>query len=536
MKQIKPGTKTVLIDNFGGRLTRFNFGNINSGLAKYTTTFGNEAFSAPGTLTWGEQPVQIDPSGSVITDLILVGRERVESGVTYVYLIGHTGRVYKVQVNNPSAYNPSYDNPVLLATLSINSPTFTRGASLEFYGSTERMFIGHDKGATRLDFDGTNESFVGSVGSWTQNVPRPATQFVGKLYFGNGANIAEVDSSLTVTSYTKLSPGFPTNTQVRDLDLSTDGNYLQSVVSRLALPDITAGTQDASTIANMESFIFWWNGTDAGYTSSQKFPSFSLNSNITFGDSQYTFGYDLAGAVMYAPTRKILSLLLNQAPLPNAIGNNGGFVAWQTPEFVNGFMQGSLFLYGWLDFEVTTGWWRQLRYAATGTETDVMVVPFSMIVSNLLLGSVTNGYAGGAVSTGKIYFSTLETSAAPTKKYKLYKFNPVPTGFGTPQLGVYETQTQMFPRKIRVSEVRVYTSPIVSGNGVKIDLIGADGNVIANTSKTFTAGSNATIGDDRCWYNPQMAPAQAIGVRITNTGTVNMSIYKVELDYLEAGE
>jgi len=247
---------TKIINNFGGRLTRYTDGDMNSGFAKYTTTFGNDPFSDPGNLTWMETATQIDAAGSVITDLIVAGKERVESGISYVYAVGHTGRVYKIQVNDPTTYNPNYDNPVLLTTITSNSPTFTRGGSLDFFGSTERIYIGHDKGVTRVDFDGTNETFVGALGSWTQTVPRPFAQFIGKLYVGNGNNIAEIDSTATVTTYSKLTPGFPTNTQTRDLDTSPDGIYLQVVVTRLVLPDITATTQDTTFLSNSESYIF----------------------------------------------------------------------------------------------------------------------------------------------------------------------------------------------------------------------------------------------------------------------------------------
>ena len=82
--------KTLVIDNFQGRLTRYSDGDINSGLAKYATTFGNDPFSSPGNLTWFEAPTRIDSSETVITDLIMASKPRLESGITYVYAIGHT--------------------------------------------------------------------------------------------------------------------------------------------------------------------------------------------------------------------------------------------------------------------------------------------------------------------------------------------------------------------------------------------------------------------------------------------------------------
>lgn len=527
---------TKVIDNFGGRLTRYNYGDLNSGYAKYSSTFGVNVFQYPNQLTWFENGVQIDPNYSVITDLIMDGKERVEAGISYLYAIGHTGRLYKIQINDPVSYNPNYDNPVLLTTLTINSPTFTRGGSIEFFGSTERIYIGHDMGITRVDFDGTNESFVGIMGSWTQTVPRQLKQFIGKLYAANGNNIAEIDSTGTVTFYSKLSPEFPDNTQVRDLDQSNDGNYLQMTVSRLPLPDLTSATTDTTFLANTESYIFKWNGVDIGYTSFDSFPSFSLNANIMFGDYQYTFGYDLAGACVFNPTQKILTNILAQSPTPNAVDSNGNFVGWGVPEFYQGFLRAVVYVYGSLDNEFGVGFWRDFAQSAQGGETDVIRVPFQKLVSNFYLGSVVNGYQGGVVGVGKCYFSTLETSPAPTIKYKFYKFYPVPLGFTSATAGVYETQTEMFSKKMRVKEVRVYTNPLVANNGFQVDLIGPDGNVIANSTKTFTVGSTATVGDDRVWYDPSIQPTYAVAVRITNTGAVNHVINKIELDLIEGGE
>ncbi len=232
MKSIGNPVKTLVVDNFRGSVTYFPFGDINSGRGDVRVNSGANPFLRPGALTWMEASTQIDPTGSVITDLVMDAQERVESNILYVYAIGHTGRLYKIQVNDPTTYNPDYDNPVLLATLTAGTPTFTRGGFIDFFGSTERIYIGHDKGVTQIDFNGANESAIS--GTWTQNVPRPLRQFVGNLYAGNGNNIAEINSSGLVTTSTKLSPAFPTNTQARDMDYSIDGNYLEIVVAQLA--------------------------------------------------------------------------------------------------------------------------------------------------------------------------------------------------------------------------------------------------------------------------------------------------------------
>ncbi len=80
---------TKIIDNFNGVLTRNNYGDLNSGYVKLQTSFGYDPFVKPGQLSWCEAPVQIDPTYSVLTDLIMDGKERVESGIVYLYCLQH---------------------------------------------------------------------------------------------------------------------------------------------------------------------------------------------------------------------------------------------------------------------------------------------------------------------------------------------------------------------------------------------------------------------------------------------------------------
>lgn len=535
---------TKIIDNFNGRLTRDNIGEMDSSLAKYPTTFGNDPFSNIGNLTWLEAPIQIDPNGTVITDLIVAARTRLESGITYVYAVGHTGRFYKIQVNNPSTYNPNYDNPVLLATLSINSPTFKYGASIQFYGATEKVYIGHDKGVTSINYTGTGEAFVGVLGSWTQNVPRPSINFQGTTYWGNGNNLAAIDSTATVTTYTKLSPSFPVGTYVRDLDISVDGNYAQIIVSRLNSPDLTVATQDTNSLSSLDSYKFLWNGSDASYSSFNSFNAYSINSNITFGPHSFTMGYDLGGAAIYEGGSKILSLPNSISPNFGAMFSTGNLMGFGSPETNSGVLKGSIMVYGQYDNEVPKGLFRLLRMAATSPETDIVQIPVCLIVSNLFYGSSSAGYSGNQVGSAKIYFSTLETSGAPTTKYRFYKFTTVPTGLGTSISGVYETQQQtsfrlfrsVLKKKFKAAEVRLYCAPLVSGNSFKIDLIGNDGNPLSGGSKTFTVGTNCLIGDDVVQFNPATNAVHSLGVRITNLGTTNWVGEKLEIDVDETGK
>ena len=164
-----------------------------------------------------------------------------------------------------------------------------------------------------------------------------------------------------------------------------------------------------------------------------------------------------------------------------------------------------------LDNEVTIGWWRQFAQGAQGSQTDVIRIPFSLLVSNFGIGASTNGYTGGVFGRGKLYFSTLEVSSTPTTAYKLYKWNIVSSSSGTFGAAVYETQTQLFSKKQAIKEVRIYGEPWVANNSFTIALIGSDGSAITNSSKTFaTSDSSLTVGDDFACYNPAIKPTYSL--------------------------
>ena len=152
------------------------------------------------------------------------------------------------------------------------------------------------------------------------------------MYVGNGNNLAEIDSSATVTTYAKLSPAFPSGTQVRDIDVTPDGNYLQTTVTSLALADITSVAPDTSLLSPADSYVFLWNGTDIGYTSYNTYLSTILTANSTFGNSQYVFGFDFFGGALYNPTDKFITSTtlsaFTESPLPSAVTSISNLITW----------------------------------------------------------------------------------------------------------------------------------------------------------------------------------------------------------------
>lgn len=451
----------------------------------------------------------------------------------FVYAVGHLGRVYKIQVNNPTGDNPDYDNPVLLTTITINSPTFTNGGSIEFYSG--HIFIGSDQGVTQLNFDGSGESFVGSTGSWVQNVPRPSKLFVGNIYFGNGNNIAEVTSGLTVTTYTKLDPSFPTGYHVADLDVTYDGVYLVIPTVQNTQTNIFETNPDADQVGAVDSVMAYWNGSDVAATSFTSLPAFAITAYRTFGGVEFSFGYDTYGAAMNDPVQKILSLIQSQSPSFNATSSVGNSVVWMTPEYNGSNLVAGLNAYGTADSDSqSASHTRILRVASTLSNGDVLKVSSILTVSNLSYnGPSSPGYANNIFGTSKMYFSTFESNGTASG-YNFYAVTLFPTGSGASIGGVYETQTQLFSQMVKVNQVRVYLEPIGAGVSFQVDLIGIDGSVIGSSGSITSASINQSA-PTRYSFNLKMNGTPAIGVRITNLGTVNPYIHKVELDPVPFG-
>lgn len=531
---------TKIIDNWSGRLTRDNVGDMNSGMAKYDTTFGADPFSNITNLTWFEQPIRIDNSNPVLTDCIMAMKPRLELGITYVYAIGSTGRLYKIQSNQPSAYNPNLDTVTYLTTLTAdggsgNPPTFKYGSSINFFGATEQIYVGHDTGCTRVNFDGTGETWLSS--SFRINNPRPGVVFQGVLYLGNGENIAAIDSTATVTSHNKISPAF-SGLQVRDLDISPDGNYLQIIASRITQSNMIDGTQDTSSLSSSDSYKFYWNGVDTGVTAFNTFNGYSINTNTSFADNSYTMGYDLGGAAIYNGNTKVVTLQNGVSPNFGAMFSSGNMLSFGSVEQADSVMQAMLMFYGQYDNEVPKGLFRFFRWNAQdgtgGNSTDLIQVPCCSIVSNLFYGASSAGYTNNQVGSAKIYFSVVGTSAGHPVEYRFYKFNTFPTGQGGDAInGVYETQNEILSsNRIKPTEIRIYTEPLSTSTQFQVDLIDSSGTPMSGGTKVFVAGSSPVdVGTDFIRYTPQTEPTYSLGLRITNQGIVNWVAVKAEIDY-----
>lgn len=541
--------ETIVITNFGGRLTRIINGELNSGFAKFTTSFGYDPFSKPMNLTWLEQPVDI--TGPTSDGLIVAAKPRPTTAMT-VYAISSAAKMFTITSASVLAGSPNVDSVVGIASLTAGSPTFLYGSSMDFFGSTEKIYYSADNRMNSINFDGSGDATLGS-NNMAPNTYHPVKQFSGKLLFGNGNTVAAVDATGTITSsvvgtgqgsyYSELNPPLGVESYVHDLDSSVDGNYSLITASNVNNEQILTPTSDGFESSANDGYLFRWNGSDPTITAFSTIPSYSVSALQTYLQRNMFFSNDSFGSSLNDGTNKILTLPNNKAPLPNATAVNGNFMTWICPEVSSdgSTRNASLYYFGQLDQENPIGLYRMMRLASPLAGGFVYQTPLNILVANRYSTVNSAKTAIAAQSYGKHYLSVMAIKAATGNSYTLYRFLVTPSGTGTPQLGVYETQTQLFSKRIAIAQIRVYTEPTIAGNGFKLDILGGDGSVIENGTfnYTFAAGSSplALQGSfERINFSPNSQTLYSFALRITNTGTTNMTIKKIEIDYTPEGK
>lgn len=539
MKNETPN-EIIEITDFTGRLTRKLNGKMNSGFAKFDTSWGYDPFSKPGNLTWFEAPVDLDPSDSSIALTMVDAKPRLEAGLIFIYAIGtdYTGNLAKLfKIQPASLSNPNLDTTSVIATLTNND--FTYGGSMEFYGPNSSVIsFTTDTNFDTINTTGSAETVKATLVS---NKYHPLTKFIGKLYIGDDQNLRSVDSTGTVTS-SILSPSLPDDTHIRDMGVTPDGDYISMGASAVQSEGQNFGG-DVGSAATGSGYVFNWNGIDIGITNYKSFPSHAITAFKTYMNNQYLFSNESLGMSLSNGSNNVKVLPNNRSVIPNAIATDGNFISWVTTEVVSGNLKASMYYFGSLDDENPSGLFRMFRQTSAINGGFMYSTPMNIVVNNKYqtLSSSTGSIA--TLGYGKHYFSTYElNTGANAPKFKLYRFLVTSTGTGTPTLGVWESQTQLFSKRVKATQIRVYVEPTVTGNGFQVDLIGSDGNVITNSASntyTFTAGTNTELlqgTQERIDFNPVTMPVYAIGVRITNTGTTNMTIKKVEVDITQTGK
>lgn len=527
-------------------------GELNSGFAKFNTSWGYDPFSKPLNLTWLETPTSIT---GPITDLILDAKPRSNTsadGQVYIFAVGNAGKMYKIQPNGiGSAPNPNVDSVIAIGSVTSGSPTYNWGAALDFYGTPEKIHVSSDNQINKINTDFSADAVV--VSTNLAQTYHPFKQFVGSLAFGNGNTIGLISTTGTVTSsiigtgqgnlYSQLNPPLGVQQNVHDLDLSVDGNYLLITASNIINEAIGIQGDDFPATSGSSGFLHRWNGTDGTVTSTSTIPSYAITALQTYLDKNLFFSNDSFGSSLSDGGQKLLTLVNNKAPLPNATTVNGNFITWVVPEVASdkSTVYASLYYFGSLDQENPSGLYRLMRYTTALTNGFVYQTPVNVLTNNLY--SAINSSRSSVVTAGygKHYFSTWETSPGSATSYKFYRFLVTPTGSGTPQAGVYETQTQLFGKRISVSEIRVYTEATTTNNAFSLDIIGADGSIVSNGTYTYTYGDivdsqTNSPSVERINFNVNAKTQYAIGIRLTNSGSANMTIKKIEIDYTEDGK
>lgn len=574
----KSEVQTIEITNFGGRLTRIINGDLNSGFAKFNNSWGYDPFSKPMNLTWFEQPVEIT---GPITDTVVAAKKFFGgSGIgfnnvqQYVLLLGNgnggnnPGNLYVMQPNQTatdvsSSILANVDS--VLGSTSVTG-TFNFGGSMEIFtqpsiagiggpgNGTAAVYIGSDTKISTVPLGsilGTQRNvsgnFVGTINNAT-GAFRPLKIFQGLLRFGNGNTIATIGATGTIVSLyqtsirgvananSDLQTPLPVDCEIQDMDVSVDGNYLSLATSKVDNEQIAILGQDVGNAAANESTLYGWNGADPNITTENTMPSGNLTALQTYLGNNVYFTEDSFGSALSNGVNKLLTLPNNKAPWANGTAVNGNFLTWICPEFNQGKNGSfaSMYYFGSLDQENPSGLYRVMRQ--TTNSAFVYNTPLNLLVDNYYttVNSPFN-FQAGTLGYGKHYFSLIYPNFGSGTTSKLYRFLINPTGTGTPQAGVYETQTQLFSKRIGISQIRVYTEPVVAGNGFRIDIVDANGNPVTNGTFNYVFGDPADKSV-RINFNPNCATLYSFGLRITNTGTTNMTFKKIEVDYTPEGK
>ncbi len=327
---------------------------------------------------------------------------------------------------------------------------------------------------------------------------RSLVQFNGLLYATNSDasvtyanNIAEISLGGNVTTYAKLSPSLPVGSYIRDLDITPDFTYML-ISASFTGSELLAPVNDGGNTGSSSSDLYKWNGTDTGVTTGQALPSFSVTALNSFSDQQMMFMYDTFGASLYNSGKKVLTMRNNKSPVPAAVCSTGNFVTWISPDVYLNLdtsaysMFGSLYYYGNLDTGSPTGLWRMFRQSSSSGGV-IYQTPYNQFTTNRYL-SVDTTPTIQADSNGVHMFSFTDYSGSGgSTTPNLWLFYAAPPDINNnPVLGVYETQNQLFSKRISLIEIRVYTEPTITGNGFQLDIIGGDGKVVSNGTFNYS--------------------------------------------------
>ena len=348
---------TLVAANFKGNMTRTVTGALDSGKCLTRTSFGYHPWSNPGCIAFLDS--QTDITG-IISDAIIAQQLRVENGISYVYAIGHTGKLYKVQVNDPVTKNIAYDTVSLITTLT-TATSFTMGGSMIFFGDTVQIYIGHDAGVSSVNFDGTGEKLIGDATQWQSNVPRQGRIFFSKSYWTNGNNVATINSKGIVETYSSIN-SIPTDQIFKCIEPDDTGSNLILISSNVPNNSLVATGPNITATYGGFSYIYKYDARQNAMKSINKV-YYDQTAALTSGDKEFIWGYDVPGGSMIDLAQgfnKLVSgtgtYLVAQAPTANSVASSGNLVGWGTVEpypstSASNAQGASVYIYGKLDVD-----------------------------------------------------------------------------------------------------------------------------------------------------------------------------------------
>lgn len=372
-----------------------------------------------------------------------------------------------------------------------------------------------------------------TINNWVANIPRPISQeFFGAIFIGNGYMMADYAIGLGILSHpSRLSPTFPKNYTINSLEVDGEGRYMRIAGTTGTAVDIA--TQDPATLSQAPiARTLYWNGSDVAYDSMDPFSQTSTAGSFSFLGADYAFGQDFFGNALYTNSGgsmdKISATHYVRPSQQSAITSTSDLMIFGAPYLVQGSWLAGIFGFGVLDDADQPGIYPFLGISPTSNNTICTAVGAISLVQNRVLKS-----DGTTLTYSKFYVSTYETGG--TAKGNIYSFSLTPGG-GTPNGGVYQSQTQRFTLPQTIDRVLILQEVSASGVSYKVELVDVDDTIPTGASFTYTyaGGSDDTLLQGALeqvpWENMGIKNMQGLGVKITNLGTVQPNILGVFID------
>lgn len=368
---------------------------------------------------------------------------------------------------------------------------------------------------------------------WIPNIPHPISdEYFGGIFMGNGFNLVDYAISSGTANNSRLNPTFPQNYTINAIEIDGQGRYMRINGTTGTAQDIITTDPIAQT-QTPKARSLYWNGIDDSYDSYDAFVQSNTSALNSFIGSDMVFGQDFWGGSIYqnnggAPD-KMLALREVRSPLPGAITSTSNLLVFGAPYYSQNVWRCGIFGIGTLDDQDQPSIYSLLGIPATTNNTICTQVGMLKLAQNRMIKS-----DGTVLTNSKFYVSTYETGG--TAAANLYSFNLTPNA-GTVNNGVYETQKEKFQLQQAIDRVAFYVNPTQTGVSFRLDLIDVDDTIPTNGSFTYTYSSG--VGDETQmqgtlevfeWSALQMKNLQALGLRITNLGTVQPGINQIYIE------